>query len=335
VTIKNWGSLNGTNIKHITISDGVDCSASVITYGAILQDLRTPDATGKIDSIALGMTSIEDYVQHASSMGIIAGRFANRIAFGRYTHKGQTVELDINNGPHHLHGGPKGTAKRIWEFVKADESSVTLGLRIPAYDDGYPGNLEITCSYRFIDKGHLRLELKATVSETCPINLAQHSYFNLEGDASGQIIGHHLQINADQVALTDASGIPVHKLKVDGTPFDFRQSRTPTVHDGQPLALDNSFNLTGSGLREVAKVTAPISGRTMSLLSDQTELQVYSAHGLNVPVAGIGGKPYGAFDGLCLEPQCIPNAPNNADANCFYGPDRPYSQVAEYKFGIL
>lgn len=329
-----WGEFDGKTVELIEISDGANARAAVLSWGAVLQTLEVPDRDGVTGPVVLGLTSLDDYVNHSPYFGHIAGRYANRICEGRFELDGQHWQLPLNEGPHHLHGGKAGIGKQAWTVNEVTDREVTLSLHRTSADDGYPGNIDVRCIYAFTGPGELTITLKAAVSEACPVNLVNHNYYNLSGEPT--IFGHELQVHADEYILTDASAMTVTSVPVAGTPYDFREPST-IISSGQPLAADNDYRLTDRhadhGLREILRLSAPASGRRMIMSSDQPDVQVYAGHKIAVPVPGLNGAAYGAFAGFAIEPQRPPNAINQDwGVDPVLRPDETYEQTLRLNF---
>ena len=230
VTRANFGTMpNGTPVPIFTLTNTKGMEVRTIPYGAILVSIRVPDRTGKLDDVVVGHDRLEGYLTASRFFGAVVGRYGNRIANGKFTLDGKTYKLAVNNGPNHLHGGNMGFDKVVWEaetFSTADGVGVTYHRVSPDGEEGYPGRLDVTVTYTLTTKNEITVDYSATTDKATPINLTQHSYFNLAGDGSGDILNHVITINADRYTPVDAGKIPTGELApVEGTPFDFR---TPT-----------------------------------------------------------------------------------------------------------
>lgn len=309
VTIEPAGAVDGAPVLRAVLRGAGGLEAAVLSFGATLQWLRLPGADGRPVDLVLGYDRVEDYAERPGSVGATVGRFANRIAHGRFTLDGRTHELPRNqDGRHHLHGGPRGFGSRLWSLeAEPDATAVRLRLVSPDGDNGYPGRLEATCRYALEGPDLLLIEMTATSDAPTPVNLVNHSYWNLAG--GGTIDGHRLQLHADRVLETDAELIPTGRiLEVAEAGLDYRRARR--LDDRGPPRLDHCFLVAGEGLRPVARLLDPASGRALELRADQPGVQVYSAGKLDVP--GRGGLRYGPGAGLCLETEALPDAPNQA-----------------------
>lgn len=338
-----FGDLDGCAVEDISIRSDAGAEASVIGYGAALRDLIIPSPNGR-QRVVLGFERLEDYLAHSPYFGAIAGRYANRIARGRFSLGGRTYHLSINEPPNHLHGGAAGFSKRVWQAAASGRSWVALTLFSPDGDQGYPGNLSATCVYRLIGPT-LRIELAAACDAATPVNLCHHSYFNLDG--SPDILDHELQIAADFITPADDELIPTGEIRsVAEGGYDFRaRRRVRRPGEGGLFRYDVNFvlrrdeaipsGLEALPLAHAASLTSPASGIALEVWTTEPGLQFYDGHLLDVPAAGLGGARYGAHAGLCLEPQHFPDSPNRP-----YFPDtvlRPqgvYRQITEYRFMV-
>lgn len=328
-------SADGESVQRIRLC-GERLSAAVLTYGAVIQELVVEMPEGP-RSVTLGFDHLDDYLAHSPHMGCVAGRFANRIRDGRFTLDGQVYQLALNeNGRTHLHGGNHGFGQRIWRLEELTEESVSLSLLSPDGEEGYPGRVTARCTYRLSGPTQLSIELSATTDAPTIINLATHSYFNLAG--RGDIRDHRLQIDATRFTPVDGDLIPTGELRpVAGTVFDFRNLRP--IRLGDPPALyDHNFviDLAPTDVpRRVARVEAPDSSLALEVWSTEPGLQFYDGAKIAVPVPGLGGRRYGPFSGLCLEPQCFPDSPNQAGfTDTVLRPGQTYRQTTEYRFSL-
>jgi aldose 1-epimerase len=330
-----FGHIDGAPVMEVELASAAGAHAKILTWGAVLRDLVVPTSSGP-QRVTLGLNSIEDYVAHSPSFGAVPGRFANRIANGRFRLDGATYELARKPGDKHtLHGGPKGFGKRIWKLGEHTASSVALLLDSPDREAGFPGNLKAVCVYKLLEPATLRVELTATSDRPTVVNLTQHAYFNLDGSAD--VLDHELQLACDFYTPSDAELIPTGEIRaVAGTPFDFREPRTIRNSSGQ--TYDTNFVAAlapgADGLARVATLRSPNNRLKLELHSTEPGVQVYDAAKLNCPVPGLGGAHYGAHAGLCLEPQAFPDSPNRRHfTDCVLRPDSEYRHVSEFRFG--
>jgi len=331
-------------IRRVTLRSPSGAEAEIIDYGASLRDLHVPKADGSLRRVVLGLQNLEDYPAHSPHMGAVAGRFANRIARGRFTLDGQDYQLPLNeNGRHTLHGGDNGFGKRRWTFVEISERSATLALVSPDGDAGYPGTVRVWCRYSLTENAMLRVEFSATTDAPTVLNLAHHPYFKLDDEAD--VLSHRLQIDSDLVLPTDADLIPDGSVaSVTDTPFDFRRTRPIRVASGDasPPRYDCNFLLrrdcverdeaSGLELARAATLTSEVSGMALEIWTTQPCLQLYDGAKLAVSVPGLGGTNYSAFAGVVLEPQHAPNSPNLQHLrSTVLRPGVVYRHVNEYR----
>ena len=321
VSRADYGKLpDGTAVESFTLTNASGWSVTAITYGGILTSIKVPDRNGKLDDVVLGHDSLEDYLKDGSYFGAIVGRYANRIGDAQFTIDGQTYKLAANNGPNSLHGGLKGFDKAVWKaepIEMADGAGVKLTHTSPDGDEGYPGTLNVSVTYTFNDKGELVLDYEATTDKATVVNLTNHSYFNLGGDGSGDVLATELTINADQYTPTDKGLIPTGELAyVEGTPLDFRASTPIGLRIGDPMltlamGYDNNFVINrAEGLVLAARAVDPKSGRTMEVFTTEPGIQLYTANHQKNNV-GKSGHVYNQYNAFCLETQHFPDSPNN------------------------
>ena len=330
-----FGQIEGTPVLEVDIASKAGASAKILTWGATVRDLIVP-AKAAPQRVVLGLNTLSDYQAHSSHMGAIAGRFANRIAGGRFSLDGVDYQLPLNQaGRHSLHGGGRGFGVRPWKLIKHDEHSVTLGFHTPAGDAGYPGAMDVTCTYALEEPATLRVALSATTDAATIINLAHHSYFNLDG--SGSILEHELTLPCQFRTLNDSDLIPTGEIvAVAGTPWDFRK---PHAIGGRGTLYDANFLIDAmpdpeTGMAHAATVRSARSGLEMQVFTSEPCVQFYDAAKLHTPVPGLDGARYGAHAGFCLEPQVMPDSPNRRHFTpCVLRPDSEYRQLTEYRFG--
>lgn len=315
----------GKPIEMATLKNSHGMEVHAINYGAIITSLKVPDKAGKIADVVLGFDQPEGYWADPPPpyFGAIVGRYGNRIAKGQFTLGGKTYKLATNNGPNHLHGGNLGFDKVVWDMATKDApqgSSVIFTRTSPDGEEGYPGNLHATVTYTLTEKNELIIDYRATTDKATPVNLTQHSYFNLAGEGSGDILGHQLTINADRYTPVDDTLIPTGELApVQGTPLDFRQATAIGARvdaDNAQLKAGKGYdhnyvlNRKGAGLELAARLTDPRSGRTLEISTTEPGVQFYSGNFLDGTIKGKGGHVYAHRTGLCLETQHYPDSPN-------------------------
>jgi aldose 1-epimerase len=346
VTRTSFGRLSGgTEIEAITLKNAHGVSATVLTYGATLQALVAPDRTGAKADVVLGFRDAEAYERNNTYMGGSIGRYANRIGLGRFTLDGKAYQLALNdNGVAALHGGAKGFDKRIWAVVDIKQgpvASVTLALISPDGEEGYPGALKATAVYSLDETDRLTIRYSAVTDRPTIVNLTNHALFNMAGEGAEEgAMGNILQIVADGYTPVDAQLIPTGRITpLAGTAFDFREPREIAVRlrdaaDPQVVVgrgFDHNYVLrgaAGAAPRLVARLSDPKSGRSMEILSDQPGLQFYSGNFLNGVLVGKTGRLYRQGDGIALEPQRFPDAPNKPQfASARLDPGQTYSNT--------
>jgi aldose 1-epimerase len=347
VTRAPFGKLpDGTAIESFTLRNAHGIEVRAITYGAIIVSLRVPDRAGRFGDVVLGHDDLAGYVDKPAYFGALVGRYGNRIAKGRFTLDGKTYTLATNNGPNHLHGGVRGFDKVVWKAdpPAAEATSVTFRYTSADGEEGYPGKLAAGVTYTLNDKDELTFEYFATTDKATPINLTQHSYFNL-GVPGSDILSHELTLEADRFTPVDATLIPTGELApVSGTPFDFRK---PTAigariaQDDEQLkrggGYDHNFVISGAGegLRRAVRLADPGSGRTMEILTTEPGVQFYTGNFLDGTIKGKGGVVYKYRSGLCLETQHFPDSPNQPSfPSTILRPGKEYRSKTVLVFGV-
>jgi len=343
---------DGAEVEAITLTNGHGVSATVITYGATLQSLIAPDRAGKTADIALGYADAAAYVKTASYFGGTVGRFANRIGKGRFTLDGKTYQLALNNnGVAALHGGVKGFDKVIWkvtEVKKGTVASVTFSYLSPDGDQGYPGALNATATYALDEQNQLTVTYGATTDKPTIVNISNHALFNLAGEGSADgAMGNVLTIAADGYSPVDAELIPTGATTpVAGTAFDFRTPRAvgDRIRDASDPQIvvgrgyDHNYVLNGKAggaLRLAARLSDPKSGRALEILTAEPGIQFYAGNFIDGTTSGKAGKIYRQGDGIALEPQHFPDAPNKPQfASVRLDPGQTYSNVMVFRLTI-
>lgn len=341
---------DGRAVPAVTLTNDNGLSATIIAYGATLQSVMLPDASGKTVDVALGYDNIEAYVAKGEYFGSTVGRFANRLAKGRFTLDGKSYQTPVNNGENALHGGTAGFDKVLWEVVEAksgaDSAHVTLRHVSRNGEMGYPGTLTVLATYTLDDKNQLKIEYKATTDAVTIVNITNHAYWNLSGEGSANgAMGHLLTIPAETYLPTDAGAIPTGEYKrVEGTVFDFRQptavgDRVRDARDQQILfgrGYDHNWVVGRKVLKNeqlMARVSDPASGRGFELWSNQPGLQFYSGNFFDGTVVGKAGQIYRMGDAIVLEPQIFPDTPNQRDfGSARLAPGETYYNVMTYRF---
>jgi aldose 1-epimerase len=333
----------GVELYTLTNANGVE--ARITTYGGIVVSLKTPDRAGKMDDIVLGFDSLDEYLKGHPFFGTLTGRYANRIAKGRFTLGGVEYKLAVNNGENHLHGGIKGFDKAVWKARQVptkDGVALELTHLSKDGDEGYPGALSVKVVYTLTDKNELRIDYSATTDRDTVVNLTNHSYFNLAGQGSGDVLNHQLTINANSFTPVDATLIPTGALQsVKGTPFDFTRQTAIGARvnqDDEQLKFgsgyDHNFVVNGQTgvLRQAAKVYEPTTGRVMEVLTTEPGVQLYIGNFLE-ETKGKAGKTYNKRHGFCLETQHFPDSPNKPDfPSTVLKKDGQYQTTTVFKF---
>ncbi|GGJ53459.1 aldose epimerase family protein [Deinococcus roseus] len=319
-----WGTTPaGQQVSLYTLRNKNHLTVQVSEFGAVLVSIRTPDRHGRFEDIVLGHHQLEPYLDRktAQFFGATIGRFGNRIAHGTFSLEGQTYALACNNSPNALHGGPQGFDMVLWEsagFVQEQGVGVKLSYLSKDGEEGYPGNLQVTVTYTLTDLDELHIDYQASTDRTTVLNLTNHTFFNLSGNARRDVLNHELTIYADAFTPTDAELIPTGELlSVQGTALDFRTPHTLGARirseDGHlKLAggYDHNYVLRNSGLRHAATLFEPLSGRVLETFTTEPGMQLYSGNFLDGSVTGKNGRCYQQHDGVCLETQHFPDSPN-------------------------
>jgi aldose 1-epimerase len=332
------------DLYTFTNSHGLEVRAT--NFGGIIVSLRVPDKNGKMDDIVLGFDKLDQYLDNPPYFGAIVGRYANRIANGTFTLDGVKYTLAENNGQNSLHGGLIGFNKVVWEaspFKNDKGAGVVFSRTSKDGEEGYPGNLKVKVSYALTNENQLIVEYEAVTDKATPINLSQHSYFNLAGEGNGDILKHELLINADRFTPVNASLIPTGELyPVKGTPLDFTKPTAigARINDNyEQLQLGHGYdhnlviNRKDDGLTLAARVREPNSGRVMEDFTTQPAVQLYTSNFLDGSIVGKHGHAYQKHAALCLETQHFPDSPNHPDfPSTILRPGETFHSETIYKF---
>lgn len=315
----------GEAVNLYTLRNANGMEMTVTDYGGIIVSLLVPDRDGRLGDVVLGFDSLAGYLAGHPYFGAIIGRYGNRIAGGRFTLDGREYTLATNNGPNHLHGGIRGFDKVVWDadpFEGEEGSGIVFRYTSPAGEEGYPGTLEARVTYTLTPDDRIIFDYHATTDAPTPVNLTQHSYFNLAGHGGGDILDHVVTIHADAFTPVDSTLIPTGEIRgVDGTPFDFREPTAIGARIGQAdaqlrfgLGYDHNFVLNradGAGAPTLAaRVYEPTTGRVMEIHTTEPGLQFYSGNFLDGSLTGKGGVVYGHRTGFAMETQHFPDSPN-------------------------
>ncbi|GFT22248.1 aldose 1-epimerase [Nephila pilipes] len=339
---ERFGEIKGNDgtskiVYQYTMSNN-NIEMKVINYGASITSLKIPDNSGKTDDIVMGFDSLSEYINHSYYFGCTVGRFANRIAKGEFTLGNKKYSLCVNNGPNHLHGGIKGFDKVVW-YSEVQDNKLILFYISPSMEENYPGELKCYVTYELTDGNEIIIRYEATTTETTPINLTNHSYFNLAGHGSGKIHDHIISLNADFYTPIDETLIPIGSINpVTSTCFDLREPKSiQTLFDINPDGFDHNFCITGDpGIeKKVASIYHPKSGRCMEVHTTQPGVQFYTANFLpeeNI-LSGKEGKYYKKHGAFCLETQNYPDAINKVNfPNAVLNVDDIYSHTTRFSF---
>jgi aldose 1-epimerase len=348
-----FGTLpGGAGVSEFTLANSRGMIVRILDFGGIVRELHVPDREGRYADVVLGFDTLEPYLKDSPYFGALIGRYGNRIAKGRFKLDGETWQLARNDGGNHLHGGAPGFDKVLWA-ASIDGASLVLRYRSRDGEQGYPGNLDATVSYSLSEENELVVRFRATTDRPTPVNLTQHSYFNLRGAAAdpvedeGDILQYDIVIDADRFLPIDAGSIPLGPLvPVTGTPFDFRQPRPIGERIGQPdkqlrhgSGYDHCWVLNRGagerGLRRAVRVREPESGRVLELITEEPGVQFYSGNFLDGSLTGKGGRRYVHRSGFCIEPQHFPDSPNQpAYPDTILRPGEVYTSESRFKFSV-
>ena len=341
---RDWGKISdGAMVNRFTLTNSKGTTAKVTSYGATLTELRVPDRNGTVANVVLGFGNLDAYLKGHPFFGVTAGRVANRIGKARFSLEGREYTLAANNGQNHLHGGIKGFDKVLWQGkalpTTGHDAAVEFSYFSEDGEEGYPGNLSVTVTYTLTENNELQIDYKATTDKATPINLTNHSYFNLAG--SGDILDHELTIQADRYTPIDAELIPTGEIaSVKDTPLDFTSPMSIGARIDQlkpvPGGYDHNYVLNSRGRSPAlaAHVYEPKTGRVMEVLTTEPGIQLYTGNFLDGELTGHGGVVYNKHAGLCLETQQFPDAVNHPNfPSTILRPGETYKSTTRYKFG--
>jgi len=334
--------INGAKTS-IHFLENKDLKVAITNYGARIVSIIFNDRKGNPVDVVMGFDSIKGYLNTTETFhGTIVGRYANRIANGKFSLEGKEYHLSINNPPNHLHGGPKGFHNQVWKVESSTKTDIRLSYFSKDGEENYPGNLTVTVHYTLTDKNELHLLYEASTDKTTVINLTSHPFFNLNGIGSGSIENHTLQVNAEKYNPVDKSLIPTGISPVEGTPFDFRKSRSigKNINDDNDQikyggGYDHNFVLDGKGLRTVAKATGDQSGISMEVITDQPGMQLYTGNHMKGKTVIKGGYKDEKRTAFCLETQHFPDSPNQPEfPTTVLKPGEKFLSSTYYKFSL-
>lgn len=340
-----FGTQDGRPVHLFTLTNSHGVEIKAMNYGGIIVSIKVPDRKGQFADIVLGHDTLEGYIPNPPYLGSVVGRYANRIANGEFTLDGKTYHLPKNDGPNTLHGGTDKTFNKVVWDAEPLKGKTGVAFRYLSHDgdDGFPGNLHMQVTYTLTDANELVIDYEATTDKATPINVSQHSYFNLKGQGNGDILDHEIMINADRFTPVDKNLIPTGELRpVTGTPLDFTKSTRigARIDDNyEQLVLghgyDHNFviNRNGSGLVLAARVYEPTTGRVLEVSTTQPGVQFYTGNFLDGTITGKDGKVYKRRYGLCLETQHFPDSPNHPSfPNTILKPGEKFHQTTVFKF---
>ena len=338
--------LNGKTIELFTLKNANGMVAQITNYGGKIINLWTPDRDGNFADIVIGYETSAEYLKTSEIYyGTIIGRYGNRIANGHFTLNDSVYTLATNNGKNHLHGGITGFNNVVWDAKKIDNQTLELAYLSVDGEEGYPGNLNVKVVYTLTNDNEIKVEYSATTDKPTPVNLTQHSFFNLKGAGNGDVNEHIMQIFANAYTPVDSTLIPTGEIApVEGTPFDFR---TPTAigarinENNQQLKYGGGYdhnwvlNKAESGLNFAARVVEPNSGRTLEVYTNEPGIQFYGGNFMTGKDTGKGGKVFAYRGAFCLETQHFPDSPNKPEfPSTILNPGEEYHSICIYKFGV-
>jgi aldose 1-epimerase len=353
IIVDDYGiTADGIPVEEYTLTNAHHMEVKIITYGGIITSIKVPDRKGQFTNVVLGFDNLQDYEAKSPYFGCITGRYANRIAEGKFTLDGVEYQLDVNNGPNHLHGGFKGFDKQVWEVTKEIIEPKAVGIELhylsPDLDQKYPGALDTYVTYRLTDKNTIRIDYKATTDAPTIVNLTNHSYWNLKGEGECDINDHILKINADYYTPDDENLIPTGEIApVAGTPFDFRMPKPVSKglrSDDEQVVIgrgwDHNWVLNRPSFEDkslifAASVYEQKSGRVLEIWTTEPGIQFYSGNFLDGTIYGTSHRAYRQGDGLALETQHFPDSPNHDNfPSTVLRPGQTYETTTIFKLKV-
>lgn len=342
-----FGEIGGQPVSLFTLTNTSGVEVKVTNYGGIITHLRVPDEDGVVEDVVLGYDSLGGYLEASPYFGAIVGRYGNRIGGAEFTLDGKSYTLAANNGPNHLHGGERGFDKVVWTaepFEEAGRRGVELAYTSPDGEEGYPGTLNVEVTYTLTDDDGLVIDYRATTDAATPVNLTQHTYFNLAGVGEGDVLDHEILINADRFTPVDSTLIPTGELQpVENTPFDFTEPTAIGARidaDNRQIQFgggyDHNFVLNGEPgeMKLAARVVEPTSGRILEVRTTEPGMQFYTGNFLDGSITGKGAT-YTHRSGFCLETQHFPNSPNQDNfPSTILRPGEEYASRTIFAFDV-
>jgi len=337
--------IDGKTTDLYTLKNSNDIIIKITNYGGKIVQILVPDRNGNLGDVVLGYETIDGFINGSPSMGALIGRYANRIAKGKFELNGKTYTLATNNGPNHLHGGVKGFRFKVWDAKKIDDQKLELSYLSMDGEEGYPGNLIVKVTYTLTDDDELKIEYYAVTDKSTVLNLTNHAFFNLAGEGNGLVLDHELLINADFYTPTDDMNIPTGAINsVKDTPFDFTQTTKigDRINDNNEQlkfgsGYDHNFilNKSDTPLAFAARIYEPTTGRTMKVFTTEPGIQLYTGNSLSDEDIGKAGKKYPARSAFCLETQHYPDSPNHANfPTTVLNPGEEFQSTTVYKFSV-
>ena len=341
ITKKDWGEVGGKKVYLFTLENDNGTIVTITNYGGTVTSFVTPDKNGNKSSIIVGFNSLLPYLQQPPYFGALIGRYGNRIGDAKFSLEGTTYKLAANNGKNHLHGGIKGFDKVVWDATVPNDSISSLTLKYVSKDgeEGYPGDLNVTVIYTLTNDDELKIEYNAETDKATPVNLTNHSYFNLSGDVSNTILNHRLMIDADNYTPVDSTLIPIGEIKsVKESPFDFTSAKIIGRDiDSVKGGYDHNWvlNKKDTSLQKVAVLSDSLSGRSLEVYTTQPGIQFYTGNFLDGKFINRDGKPLKQHTALCLETQHFPDSPNKPNfPSTILQPGEKYHTVTIYKVNL-
>lgn len=338
ITKADWGNADGKQVELYTLTNHKGTEVKISNYGGTVTSFITPDKKGNKSEIIVGFDSLNQYLQKPPYFGALIGRYGNRIGGAKFTLDGTTYQLAANDGKNTLHGGLKGFDKVVWDAAIPNDSVPSLTLKCLSKDgeEGFPGNLQVTVQYTLTDQDELKIEYNAETDKSTPVNLTNHTYFNLSGDVSNTILNHTLMIDADHYTPVDSTLIPTGKIvAVKGTPYDFNSPKKigKDINDVKGgYDFNWVLNRKDSLLQKVAVLSDSISGRSLEVYTTEPGLQFYTGNFLDGKFINRDGKPISLHSALCLETQHFPDSPNEPGfPSTILRPEEKYHSVTVYK----
>lgn len=336
-------TLNGKKVSLHFLRNKNNIEIAITNYGARIVALIVPDKNGQSTDVVVGFDSLQGYLNSTETYhGAIVGRYANRIARGKFSLDGKTYQLSTNNPPNHLHGGPKGFNNQVWKVEDVKDDCIKLSYFSKDGEENYPGNLNVSVTYTLTDGNELRIDYEATTDQATVLNITSHPFFNLNGQGAGTIENHSLQINANNYTPVDETVIPTGIVPVENTPFDFRRPKKigENINDNNEqlkygAGYDHNFVLNGSGLRTAGTAVGDKTGIAMEVITDQPGMQLYTGNWMQSENTIKYGLKDNHREAFCLETQHFPDSPNHPEfPSTVLEPGKVFRSTTIYKFSV-